>query len=102
MAIRRDDEKKRPHYALASIQAQFVEGMVLVTESGRRTAVELDVDIVELVSGVKTTDFYKSVTDDYEHRVWEDVYHCEWRFLVLCVKFTEDPRGHFMLSLKAR
>jgi hypothetical protein len=98
VTIQRDDENGAPQHALAEIQAQFAEGLVLASDSARRTSLELDLDPVDLVSAIERPDFHTSVSINGGY---QDVYHHAWKFLVLRVAFAKDPHGRFMLALEA-
>ncbi len=98
-------EKRTPHYRLSEIQAQMdtVQGLRL-TESakvGIRRAGMANADAVEVVQSLSRRNFYKSMTSQADHRVWQDVYHAEWNGLELYVKFQRDAAGfYFTISFK--
>jgi motility quorum-sensing regulator/GCU-specific mRNA interferase toxin len=53
------------------------EGKVRVTDSARRGAIELDLDLsgmLDVVLSLTTTDFHKSMTTHADHTIWQDVY----------------------------
>ncbi|MGZ8246345.1 type II toxin-antitoxin system MqsR family toxin [Methylomagnum sp.] len=61
-----------------------------------------NVDALGVIQGLTRRDFYKSMTTHADHRVWQDVYHAEWRGLGVYVKFQQDAdRYFFTLSFKA-
>jgi motility quorum-sensing regulator/GCU-specific mRNA interferase toxin len=98
-------EKRTPHYRLSEIQAQIgtAQGLRL-TESAklgiRRAGMAL-VDAVAVVQGLSRRNFYKSMTTNADHRVWQAVYHAEWGGLALYVKFQRDAAGfYFTISFK--
>ena len=98
-------EKRLPHYRLIDIQAQMssVEAMNL-TESARigiRTAGMTKGEALEVVLKLGRKDFYKSMTTHANHRVWQDVYHAEWREKLLYVKF-QQAGEYFVVSFKER
>ncbi len=98
-------EKRLPHYRLSDIQAQMssVEAMNL-TESARigiRAAGMTTSEALEVVLKLSRKDFYKSMTTHGDHRVWQDVYHAEWREKLLYVKFQQDGE-YFVVSFKER
>lgn len=99
-------EKRTPHYALADIKAAFSSSAGLRMTTGARNyafsqGMKLQ-DVVELVQGVSSTQFYKSMTSIADHTVWQDVYHVPFVDLVLYVKFTVDPDGYLLISLKEK
>jgi len=98
-------EKRTPHYRLSEIQAQMdtVQGLRL-TESakvGIRRVGMTNMDAVEVIHSLSRRNFYKSMTTNADHRIWQDVYHAEWNELELYVKFQRDAAGfYFMISFK--
>ncbi len=46
--------------------------------------------------------FFKSMTSEADSAIWQDVYHLPWGGLVLYVKFTTDPNGYLLISLKEK
>jgi len=70
-------EKGVPHCKLAVVKALVGEGRVRTTRSAREgaTALGLDYDgMLAVVTGLTSSDFYKSMTTNEDHRVWQDVY----------------------------
>lgn len=86
-------EKRSPHYLLSAIQEQMnsVEAMNLTQSSvcGIRSTGMAMSDALKVVRGLARADFYKSMTTNRDHRVWQDVYHAEWREKALYVKFQQ-------------
>lgn len=70
-------EKRRPHCPLREIQRLIDAGQVRATLSalvgGAALGLDFD-DILGVVSALTTADFYKSMTTQADHRVWQDVY----------------------------
>lgn len=56
-------------------------------------------DALAVVRGLSRADFYKSMTTSKNHRVWQDVYHAEWRGKALYVKFQQADE-YFVVSFK--
>jgi len=96
-------EKRSPHYLLPAIQEQMncVEAMNLTQSAqfGIRAAGMTIVEALKVVQGLSRTDFYKSMTTNKDHRVWQDVYHGEWRGKPLYVKFQQTGE-YFVVSFK--
>ena len=96
-------EKRTPHYLLSSILAQMnsVEAMnlTLSSQQGIRAAGMVAVEALEVVRGLKRVNFHKSMTTHKDHRVWQDVYHAEWRGKGLYVKF-QQAGEYFVVSFK--
>ena len=70
-------EKRLPHCKLVKIKELVSLGKVLTTYAARQGAVELGLDeagICAVVMALTTADFYKSMTTQADHRIWQDVY----------------------------
>ena len=98
-------EKRSSHYLLAKIQEQMtsVEAMNLTfaAQDGIRTVGMGKAEALEVVRGLTRAEFYKSMTTNKDHRVWQDVYHAEWRGKPLYVKF-QQAGEYFIVSFKER
>lgn len=99
-------ELKKPKYNLAAIKAEFstVEGLN-ISHTARRSAIALGLeipDVVALVQTITRTHFVKSMTTYADSKVWQDVYNVPHAVGELYVKFTVDPTGHLMISLKLK
>lgn len=72
-------EKRRPHYALAAMQAQIaILGAAAFTKSALDGGVAMGLTTAEMlgvIAGLTRADCYKSMTTRADHRVWQDVYH---------------------------
>jgi motility quorum-sensing regulator / GCU-specific mRNA interferase toxin len=70
-------EKRTPHCKLAVVKALVAEGKVGVTNAARQgaTAMGLELsDVLAVVMALRSADFYKSMTTNADHTVWQDVY----------------------------
>ena len=96
-------EKRVPHYRLSEMQAQMcsVDAMNLTktAQAGIRLAGMAIVEALEVVRGLSRAEFYKSMTTHKDHRIWQDVYHAEWRSKLLYVKF-QRAGEYFVVSFK--
>lgn len=96
-------EKRRPHYDLKAVLAQMnrIENMnlTLSAQQGIRAAGMTRNDALEVITQLSVTNFYKSMTTHQSHRVWQDVYHAEWREKLLYVKF-QQAGEYFVISFK--
>lgn len=101
-------EKRKPHYDLAAIQAQFarLDGyrITVTAQDFAFGVLGLDRDgVVALVASVQRSRFIKSMTSFGDYRIWQDVYHLPFEDMVLYIKFTKDKDGFYLLiSLKDR
>jgi motility quorum-sensing regulator / GCU-specific mRNA interferase toxin len=99
-------EKRRAHYDLETIKAEFstVAGL-RATKTARDCAFRLDLtleDVVGIIASIERRHFYKSMTNQHDSRIWQDVYHVPAAGLVLYVKFTVDDEGHLLISFKEK
>ena len=100
-------EKRRPTYDLNAIKAALDSvDRLTMTSSALRDAVALGFDragVVETITTIGRTMFYKSMTTFADHRVWQDVYHVPLRGMVLYVKFQADVVTEFtVMSFKEK
>lgn len=72
-------EKRKPHHALATIQALVADrGVAVFTKSaldGGRAMGLTSAEMLDVIASLSGADFYKSMTTHQDHRVWQDVYH---------------------------
>jgi motility quorum-sensing regulator/GCU-specific mRNA interferase toxin len=70
-------EKKTPHRKLSVVKALVEAGKVRTTHAARVGADARGFDypgMLAVVSTLKPTDFYKSMTTYADHTIWQDVY----------------------------
>ncbi|QCY13960.1 MULTISPECIES: type II toxin-antitoxin system MqsR family toxin [Pseudomonas] len=70
-------EKRIPHCKLSTVKVLIEAGKVRTTQAARVGAVELGLDLCEMLTVVMAltpTDFYKSMTTHADHTIWQDVY----------------------------
>lgn len=98
-------EKHKPHYLLKAIQAQMntpeAMNLTLSALEGIRSAGMARADALAVIQGLTAVDFYKSMTVNSDHRVWQDVYHSEWQEVALYIKF-QQAGEYFVISFKER
>ena len=83
-------EKGKPHCPLPVVQALVAAGKVRSTMSALAGGAALGFDfdsMLEVVSALRMTDFYKSMTTHADHRVWQDVYRPVTRAGEVYLKF---------------
>lgn len=98
-------EKRRPTYDIKDIQAQIncVEAMnlTMTARHGIKAAGMSLGDAVATVQKLSLGNFYKSMTVYADNRVWQDVYHAEWKGKTLYIKFQKHDE-YFIVSFKER
>lgn len=70
-------EKNTPHCKLHIVKSLVQAGKVGATKSAVAGAELLGFDrdaMLNVISALKSEDFYKSMTTHADHRVWQDVY----------------------------
>jgi motility quorum-sensing regulator/GCU-specific mRNA interferase toxin len=94
-------EKRKPTYDLDAFKAAFSSPERLaVTSTAVRTAAAIGfgrAEIVATIQAMQREHFYKSMTTQANHRLWQDVYHVPSPVGVLYVKFTDDSVTEFLL-----
>jgi motility quorum-sensing regulator/GCU-specific mRNA interferase toxin len=94
-------DKKKPTYDLDAFKETFSSVEKLnVTRVATRSASDLGFTlqgIVDVLQTMQRAHFYKSMTSDADHTVWQDVYHVPSDVGLLYVKFTADAVTIFML-----
>ena len=84
-------QKNTPHCKLTHVKALVANGQVRTTQSARAGAATLGLDLVEMlavVAGLTSKDFYKSMTTHANHTVWQDVYRPQTRAGNIYLKLT--------------
>lgn len=84
-------EKKKPTYDLETIRASVPK--MALTQAALRGGAEMGMsrpDIINVIQGLKRRDFYKSMTTNYDHKVWMDVYHGRADDYDIYIKFVQD------------
>jgi motility quorum-sensing regulator/GCU-specific mRNA interferase toxin len=98
-------EKRRPHYDLKAIQVQMnsMETMNLTMTAwhGIKAAGMSLADALATIKRLSPGNFYKSMTVHSDSRVWQDVYHAEWKGRALYIKFQQHEE-YFVVSFKER
>lgn len=70
-------EKRTPHCRLSVVKSLIEAGRVRTTQTARAGAAALDLDfagMLAIIGALQPTDFYKSMTTQADHRIWQDVY----------------------------
>lgn len=70
-------EKSTPHCKLSLVKNLIAEDKVHTTKSALKGATALGLDfegMLEVIRGLSSKDFYKSMTTHANHQVWQDVY----------------------------
>ena len=89
-------EKKRPTYDLNA----FKQSNFDVTSTAVETALEIgydEIDIRRIVKTIEPSHFKKSMTSQYNHSHWQDVYNVPTEKGMLYVKFCSDVCTEFLL-----
>ncbi len=71
-------EKRTPHSRLVVIKNLLAAGKVRATVSALAGGAALGFgfeEIIGVVAALTPRDFYKSMTTQADHRIWQDVYH---------------------------
>jgi motility quorum-sensing regulator/GCU-specific mRNA interferase toxin len=94
-------EKKNPTHDLDAFKATCSNTTTLpMTRTALASAQALGFDKDQIVTTIQTMErahFYKSMTSQGDHRIWQDVYHVPSDIGVLYVKFTDSEVTRFLL-----
>ena len=98
-------EKRRPHYDLKLIQAQMdcIEAisLTMTARHGIKAIGMTMSDALAVIQRLSNGNFYKAMTVHADSRVWQDVYHAEWKGKGLYIKFQKHEE-FFIVSFKER
>jgi motility quorum-sensing regulator/GCU-specific mRNA interferase toxin len=86
-------DKRKPHHDLEAIKLAFSIGKGQFTGVATRDAASLGCGTGEIVAVIQTMEkshFYKSMTSNYDAKIWLDVYHVPHTVGTLYVKFTDN------------
>lgn len=84
-------EKRTPHCKLAVVKTLVAAGKVRATVSALAGGAALGFgfeEIVTVVAALTSRDFYKSMTTQADHRIWQDVYRPKTSVGDVYLKFT--------------
>ena len=100
-------EKKKPHYLLSEVQRVVKDrGVNAFTATALTGAAALGLSseqAVTVVLGLKQKDFYKSMTTNADHKIWQDVYHPVLKTgLVAYIKVTLRENGTVVIQFKEK
>lgn len=100
-------EKTKPTYDLDAIKAGADDPDTLeITTTAILAAAAIGFDrdmIIETIKSIIKKHFYKSMTSNFNHRLWQDVYHVPSDAGLLYVKFVAGAIADFsLLSFKKK
>lgn len=94
-------EKRKPTYDLDAFKVAFsTVGRLSLTGKALQDAADLGFGQAQIVAIIQTmlrSHFYKSMTANANHKIWQDVYHVPSDRGLLYVKFTADVITEFLL-----
>ena len=76
-----------------------------MTKTATRCAEALGItlqNVVDIIQGMTREQFYKSMTNQWDSAIWQDVYHVPHDGISLYVKLTTDALGYLVISLKEK
>lgn len=86
-------EKKTAHHDLETIKSAFSKGNGRFTGTATRDALSLGYGVEDMTAIIQTMEkghLYKSMTSNYDAKIWQDVYHVPHAKGVIYVKFTDN------------
>ncbi len=98
-------EKRIPHYLLSEIHAQMLTeqdmNLTATALAGIRAVGMSQADALSVIKKLARKNFYKSMTTHGDNRIWQDVYHSNWKGIDLYIKFQRHEE-YFVISFKER
>ena len=100
-------EKKKPSYLLSDVLAiVHASGVDAFTQTALHGAWDLGLTsegAVAVVLGLRQINFYKSMTTQADHRIWQDVYHAALDSgLKVYIKLTLRENGIVVIQFKEK
>jgi motility quorum-sensing regulator/GCU-specific mRNA interferase toxin len=100
-------EKKKPSYLLSDVLAiVHASGVDAFTQTALHGAWDLGLTsegAVAVVLGLRQINFYKSMTTQADHRIWQDVYHADLNSgLKVYIKLTLRENGIVVIQFKEK
>lgn len=96
-------EKRVPHFRLVEVLKQMTHvealNLTLSAQSGIRSLGMSWHEALECIQALTRQDFYKSMTSQVDHRVWQDVYHGHYGSTALYIKISKAGE-YFVISFK--
>jgi motility quorum-sensing regulator/GCU-specific mRNA interferase toxin len=100
-------EKKKPHYLLSDVLAIVAaDGADAFTETALHGAWDMGLTsygAATVVLGLRSSNFYKSMTTHAHHHIWQDVYHADLESgLKAYIKLTLRENGIVVIQFKEK
>lgn len=100
-------EKKKPHYLLSEVQQVVrARGENAFTATALTGAAALGLSsgqAVAVILGLTQKNFFKSMTTNVDHKIWQDVYHATLKAgLVAYIKVTLRENGTVVIQFKEK
>lgn len=96
-------EKLKPTYQLDDVKRLIREKRCNLTFKAKRSAHSLglsETEAKEFILTLETKDFFKSITEYFNHKVWQDVYKKTHREINLYIKLKiSEHKGQYLLIL---
>ncbi len=84
------NEKKVPHYKLDKIKSLIKENHYVITriaiENARNDFNIKSTEIFDYIMLLDNSHFYKSMTSEHCHKIWQDVYHLKIKTITAYIK----------------
>ena len=98
-------DKLKPTYILNEVKKLIKQKNYILTISSRQTAHHIgfsEAEIIDTTSKLEAKNFYKSTTEFYKQKIWQDVYKptAKGYFLYIKFKITKDKMRLIITSFK--
>lgn len=94
-------EKRKPHYRIDDFTAAAVKKIIIFPTNVTKKYISFGFDrhsVYQILSSIKNTDFYKSVTSFKDSSEWQDVYRVIFEKQYLYIKFRQAADGYFIVT----
>ena len=83
-------DKRKPSYSLPNVKEIIKKGKTIpnlrIIQSANNIGFS-ETEVYNEILKLNSTDFYKSVTEYYNHKIWQDVYKKKIKGLLIYIKF---------------
>ncbi|MYG10957.1 MAG: type II toxin-antitoxin system MqsR family toxin, partial [Rhodobacteraceae bacterium] len=94
---------RKPSYNLASIRDNVSD--LIFTKTALHGASEMGMtrsDMENVIENLTNRNFYKSMTTNYNHKIWMDVYHGQTDEFEIYIKFVKSSEEFVCTSFKEK
>jgi len=99
-------EKRKAHYSLEEVKKLIEQGNYEITQIASKNARKdfsfMPEKILETILKLNPKDLYKSMTSDYDNKLWQDVYHKEVSGQIAYIKIQIEYKNSIIIQFKKK